>query len=46
VDCIHWVAYEQLPQLQEQLAQQEMQPLGLPNATHRKRNLPRRIPSQ
>ena len=46
VDCIHWVAYEQLPQLQEQLAQQEMQPLGLPNAAHRKRNLPRRIPSQ
>ena len=42
VDCIHWVAYEQLPQLQEQLAQQEMQPLGLPSAARPKRNLPRR----
>ena len=42
VDCIHWVAYEQLPQLQEQLAQQEMQPLGLPSASRPKRNLPRR----
>ena len=42
VDCIHWVAYEQLPQLQEQLAQQEMQPLGLPSSARPKRNLPRR----
>lgn len=42
VDCIHWVAYEQLPQLEEQLAQQEMQPLGLPSSSRPKRNLPRR----
>ena len=41
VDCIHWVAYEQLPQLEEQLAQQEMQPLGLPSSSRPKRNLPR-----
>ena len=43
VDCIHWVPYEGLPALQEQLRQQEIQPLGLPSAGARlKRTLPRR----
>jgi ferredoxin len=46
VDCIHWVAYERLPVLQEQLRQQEIQPLGLPSAGARlKRTLPRRAVS-
>ena len=42
VDCIHWVAYEDLPRLQEELAQQDLQPLGLPTPARRKRTLPRR----
>ncbi|MFM7550078.1 MAG: ferredoxin [Cyanobacteriota bacterium] len=42
VDCIHWVAYEELPALQEQLAQQDIQPLGLPSPARLKRTLPRR----
>ncbi|MFN5194139.1 MAG: ferredoxin [Cyanobacteriota bacterium] len=41
VDCIHWVAYEDLPRLQEQLAEQELQPLGLPSPVRRRRTLPR-----
>ncbi|KEF43019.1 MAG: ferredoxin [Cyanobium sp. CACIAM 14] len=40
VDCIHWVAYEQLPALRAQLDQQEIQPLGLPSQG-RRRTLPR-----
>ena len=44
VDCIHWVAYEELPALREQLDQQEIQPLGLPNPARLKRTLPRREP--
>lgn len=42
VDCIHWVAYEELPALEEQLAQQDIQPLGLPSPARRRRTLPRR----
>ena len=42
VDCIHWVAYEDLPQLEQQLQQQELQPLGLPSPARVKRSLPRR----
>ncbi|MCP9927975.1 ferredoxin [Cyanobium sp. CH-040] len=42
VDCIHWVAYEDLPGLAEQLAQQDIQPLGLPTPARLKRTLPRR----
>ena len=42
VDCIHWVAYEDLPALDEQLAQQDIQPLGLPTPARLKRTLPRR----
>lgn len=44
VDCIHWVAYEELSALQEQLAQQDIQPLGLPSPARLKRTLPRREP--
>ncbi|MGB5135600.1 MAG: ferredoxin [Prochlorococcaceae cyanobacterium] len=42
VDCIHWVAYEELPALVEQLAQQDIRPLGLPTPARLKRTLPRR----
>ncbi|MEB3184691.1 MAG: ferredoxin [Cyanobacteriota bacterium] len=42
VDCIHWVAYEDLPALQDQLAQQDIQPLGLPSPARLRRTLPRR----
>jgi ferredoxin len=44
VDCIHWVDYEQLPALEAQLAQQDIQPLGLPTPARLKRTLPRRDP--
>ena len=44
VDCIHWVAYEQLGELQHQLAAQEILPLGVPSPARLKRNLPRRQP--
>ena len=41
VDCIHWVAYEKLPELEAQLAEQEIQPLGLPTPGRRQRTMPR-----
>jgi ferredoxin len=41
VDCIHWVAYEQLPALRAQLDEQEIQPLGFPGQGRRRRTLPR-----
>ena len=41
VDCIHWVAYEQLPALEAQLEQQEILPLGVPSPARPKRTLPR-----
>ena len=44
VDCIHWVDYERLPALNEQLAAQDIQPLGLPNPARLRRTLPRREP--
>jgi ferredoxin len=44
VDCIHWVAYEQLPALRVQLDEQEIQPLGLPSQGRRRRTLPRSAP--
>ena len=44
VDCIHWVAYEDLAGLAEQLAQQDIQPLGFPNPARVRRTLPRREP--
>lgn len=45
VDCIHWVDYTELPALAEQLDQQDIQPLGVPNPARLKRTLPRRSPS-
>ena len=42
VDCIHWVAYEELPELEQRLREQELQPLGLPSPARVKRSLPRR----
>jgi ferredoxin len=42
VDCIHWVDYEQLPQLAAQLEEQDIQPLGLPTPGRLRRTLPRR----
>ena len=44
VDCIHWVDYEELPRLAEQLSQQDIHPLGLPSPARLKRTLPRREP--
>jgi len=41
VDCIHWVPFEQLPSLEEQLRQQEIHPLGLPSPARPRRTLPR-----
>lgn len=41
VDCIHWVPYEQLPDLQRQRDTQELLPLGLPSPVRAKRTLPR-----
>jgi ferredoxin len=41
VDCIHWVAYEDLDDLEQRLRQQELQPLGLPRPARLKRTLPR-----
>lgn len=41
VDCIHWVAYDDLSALDQRLRGQELQPLGLPSAARFKRTLPR-----
>jgi ferredoxin len=41
VDCIHWVDYEQLPQLAAQLEEQDIPPLGLPTPGRLRRTLPR-----
>jgi ferredoxin len=41
VDCIHWVAYDELPDLERRLQQQELHPLGLPTPARVKRTLPR-----
>ncbi|APD48476.1 ferredoxin [Synechococcus sp. CS-602] len=41
VDCIHWVAYEEVAALDEHLQNQEIQPLGLPSSSRMKRTLPR-----
>ncbi|MEI6830239.1 MAG: ferredoxin [Synechococcaceae cyanobacterium ELA445] len=41
VDCIHWVAYDELNALEERLRGQELQPLGLPSSARFKRTLPR-----
>jgi ferredoxin len=41
VDCIHWVAYEELPALERRLEEQEIMPLGLPTPARPRRTLPR-----
>jgi len=41
VDCIHWVPYEHLPDLQRQREGQDLLPLGLPSPARNKRTLPR-----
>jgi ferredoxin len=41
VDCIHWVAYEELPALEARLQEQEILPLGVPTPARLKRTLPR-----
>ena len=41
VDCIHWVDFEELDELRQRLAGQELLPLGLPSSTRHKRILPR-----
>lgn len=46
VDCIHWVAYEDLGALDDRLRTQEIQPLGLPAPSRFKRSLPRAHPSR
>jgi len=41
VDCIHWVAYEELPGLEARLLEQEILPLGIPTPARLRRTLPR-----
>ena len=41
VDCIHWVAFDDLPALKRQLDAQELLPLGLPSPARLRRQLPR-----
>jgi ferredoxin len=41
VDCIHWVAYEELPALEARLQEQEILPLGIPTPARLRRTLPR-----
>ena len=41
VDCIHWVAFDDLKGLQAQLDSQELLPLGLPSPARPRRILPR-----
>ena len=41
VDCIHWVAYEDLPDLEARLRAQDLLPLGLPNPVRLRRTVPR-----
>ena len=44
VDCIHWVAFDDLPGLKQQLDAQELLPLGLPSPARLRRQLPRNQP--
>ena len=41
VDCIHWVAYEELPTLERRLEEQEILPLGVATPARPRRTLPR-----
>jgi ferredoxin len=46
VDCIHWVAYEELPALERRLDEQEIMPLGVPTPARPRRTLPRSATSR
>nr|YP_002048844.1 3Fe-4S ferredoxin [Paulinella chromatophora]ACB42634.1 3Fe-4S ferredoxin [Paulinella chromatophora] len=37
VDCIHWVDYNELPQLKAKLKEQELNPIGFPSPSRKKR---------
>ena len=41
VDCIHWVPFEELDSLREELETQTIQPLGMPRPTGHRRLKPR-----
>jgi ferredoxin len=41
VDCIHWVPYEDLPELGRRREEQDLLPLGLPSPARVRRLLPR-----
>lgn len=41
VDCIHWVAFDDLSNLKERLDAQELLPMGLPSPARLRRQLPR-----
>ena len=38
VDCIHWVPFERLNALREQLDRQDLQPLGMPSPARLRRS--------
>jgi len=46
VDCIHWVAYEELPALERRLDEQEIMPLGVPTPARPRSTLPRSATSR
>ncbi len=41
VDCIHWVAFNDLPGLKRELDAQELLPMGVPSPARPRRQLPR-----
>ena len=43
VDCIHWVAFNDLPGLKLQLDAQELLPMGVPSPSRPRRLLPRNV---
>ena len=43
VDCIHWVAFNDLPGLKRQLDAQELLPMGVPSPARPRRQLPRNM---
>jgi len=40
VDCIHWVPFERLNDLRDQLDRQDLQPLGMPSPARLRRSSP------
>ena len=43
VDCIHWVAFDDLESVKDQLDSQELLPLGVPSPARPRRILPRQL---